>query len=173
MGGGARAGRPRGVANGGDPPGRPKAARGQALTARASRRRRPAARAAQPVLGPAGPDPGDVGKKITGRKRHLLTVRSGLPLRLVVHAANVQDRDRLGLVCAQIRRRFPWLTHLFADAGYQGLVAGCAAAGQGPRLEIVKRPVGIQGPQLLPRRGVVDRSFAPARSPARACSAVG
>ena len=37
-----------------------------------------------------------------------------------MHPANLQDRDGLGLVCARIRRRFPWLQHLFADAGYQG-----------------------------------------------------
>ena len=54
-----------------------------------------------------GPRGFDAGKKVNGRKRHLLTDTLGLPLRLVVHAANVQDRDGLGLVCARIRRRFP------------------------------------------------------------------
>ena len=57
-----------------------------------------------------------------------------------MHAANVQDRDGLGLVCASIRRRFPWLQQLFADAGYQGEIAMCTAAGERLRLEIVKRP---------------------------------
>lgn len=107
-----------------------------------------------------GPRGFDAGKKITGRKRHLLTDTLGLPLRLVVHAANIQDRDGLERVCARIRRRFPWLTHLFADGAYQGAVADCAAAGQGLRLEIVKRPVGTEGFQLSPRRWVVERSFA-------------
>ena len=50
----------------------------------------------------------DAAKKLNGRKRHLLTDTLGLPLWLVVHAANVQYRDGLGLVCAGIRRRFPW-----------------------------------------------------------------
>ena len=54
-----------------------------------------------------GPRGFDAGKKVNGRKRHLLTDTLGLPLWLVVHAANVQDRDGLGLVCARIRRRFP------------------------------------------------------------------
>jgi transposase len=44
------------------------------------------------------------------------------------------------------------LNALFADAGYQGEVAVCAAAGQGLRLEIVRRPVGTEGFHLLPRR---------------------
>ena len=70
-----------------------------------------------------GPRGFDAGKKVNGRKRHLLTDTLGLPLRLVVHPASIQDRDGLALVCARIRRRFPWLEHLFADAGYQGEVA--------------------------------------------------
>ena len=48
-----------------------------------------------------GPRGFDAGKKVNGRKRHLLTDTLGLPLRLVVHAANVQDRDGLELVCAR------------------------------------------------------------------------
>ena len=107
-----------------------------------------------------GPRGFDAGKKVNGRKRHLLTDTLGLPLRLVVHPADIQDRDGLGLVCTRIRRRFPWLRLLFADAGYQGEVAACAVAGQGLRLEIVKRPVGTEGFHLLPRRWVIERTFA-------------
>jgi putative transposase len=107
-----------------------------------------------------GPRGFDAGKKVSGRKRHLLTDTLGLPLRLVVHPADLQDRDGLALVCGQIRRRFPWLRLLFADGGYQGEVAACAAAGQGLRLEIVKRPVGTEGFHLLPRRWVIERTFA-------------
>jgi putative transposase len=107
-----------------------------------------------------GPRGFDAGKKVNGRKRHLLTDMLGLPLRLVVHPANIQDRDGLGLVCARIRGRFPWLRLLFADAGYQGEVAGCAAARQGLRLAIVRRPVGTEGFHLLPRRWVIERTFA-------------
>ena len=107
-----------------------------------------------------GPRGFDAGKKINGRKRHLLTDTLGLPLRLVVHAANVQDRDGLALVCARIRKRFPWLKHLFADAGYQGEVAACAAARERLRLEIVKRPRGATGFHLLPRRWLIERTFA-------------
>ena len=84
----------------------------------------------------------------------------GLPLRLVVHSASVQDRDGLRLVCARIRKRFPWLEHLFADAGYQGEVAACAAARERLRIEIVKRPREADGFHLLPRRWVIERTFA-------------
>jgi putative transposase len=107
-----------------------------------------------------GPRGFDAGKKVNGRKRHLVTATLGLPLRSVVHPAEVQDRDGLALVRARARGRFPWLKLLFADAGYRGEVAACAAAGQGLRLAIVKRPVGTVGFQLLPRRWVIERSFA-------------
>jgi transposase len=59
-----------------------------------------------------------------------------------------------------LRRRFPWLAHLFADGGYQGAVAAAAAAAERLRLEIVKRPAGRSGFAVLPRRWVVERSFA-------------
>ena len=107
-----------------------------------------------------GPRGFDAGKKVSGRKRHLLTDTLGLPLRLVVHPANLQDRDGLGLVCARIRRRFPRLQHLFADAGYQGEIALCAAARERLRLEIVRRPRDAAGFHLLPRRWVIERTFA-------------
>ena len=107
-----------------------------------------------------GPRGFDAGKKVNGRKRHLLTDTLGLPLRLAVHPASVQDRDGLGLLCARIRRLFPWLRHLFADAGYQGDVAWCAAARERLQLEIVKRPRDAEGFHLLPRRWVIERTFA-------------
>jgi putative transposase len=105
-------------------------------------------------------DPGDAGKKINGRKRHLLTDTQGLPWALVVHPADVQDRDGLALVVRKIRRRLPWLAHLFADGGYQGALAAAAAARERLTLEIVKRPPATQGFEVLPRRWVIERSFA-------------
>jgi len=106
-----------------------------------------------------GPRGFDAGKKIHGRKRHLLTDTLGLPLALVVHPADLQDRAGLALVCHRIRRRFPWLCHLCADAGYQGDIAAGSAAQAGLRLEIVRR-VQATGFVLLPRRWVIERSFA-------------
>ncbi len=107
-----------------------------------------------------GPRGFDAGKKINGRKRHLVTDTQGLPLALAIHPADVQDRDGLALVCVRLRRRFPWLAHLFADGGYQGASAACAAAQERLTLAIVKRPPAAQGFEVLPRRWVIERSFA-------------
>jgi transposase len=107
-----------------------------------------------------GPRGFDAGKKINGRKRHLLTDTLGLPWALVVHPADIQDRDGFALVVFKIRRRLPWLAHLFADGGYQGAVAAAAAARERLTLEIVKRPADLCGFAVLPRRWVIERSFA-------------
>ena len=56
-----------------------------------------------------GPKGYDAGKKINGRKRHVLVDTLGLLLVLVVHPADLQDRDGLALVRRRLRRRFPWL----------------------------------------------------------------
>jgi putative transposase len=82
-----------------------------------------------------------------------------LPLNLAVHAANIQDRDGLALACRWVKRRFPWLLCLFADAGYQGPVAAANAAGAGLKLEIVKRPPHAEGFEIIPRRWVIERTF--------------
>ena len=107
-----------------------------------------------------GPRGFDAGKKINGRKRHLVTDTQGLPLALAVHPADVQDRDGLALVCTRIRRRFPWLHHLFADGGYRGVVAAATAAHERLRLEVVNRAPDASGFAVLPRRWVIERSFA-------------
>ena len=107
-----------------------------------------------------GPRGYDAGKKVNGRKRHIPVDTLGLLLVLVVHTADVQDRDGLALVCRRLRRRFPWLRLIFADGGYRGETAACAAAREGLRLAIVTRDPGTRGFALLPRRWVVERTFA-------------
>ncbi|MGH6915377.1 MAG: IS5 family transposase [Geminicoccales bacterium] len=107
-----------------------------------------------------GPRGFDAGKKINRRKRHLLTDTLGLPLGLVVHPANLQDRDGFALLVHKIRRRLPWLRHLFADGGYRGVSAAGAAAQAHVRLEIVNRAPATRGFEVLPRRWVIERSFA-------------
>ena len=69
----------------------------------------------------------DAGKRVKGRKRHLVTDTLGLVLRIEVHSAGVQDRDGAALVLDRITRRFPFLERFFADAGYQGPRAAEAA----------------------------------------------
>ena len=60
----------------------------------------------------------DAGKRVKGRKIHALVNSEGLPMRVVVHSAAIQDRDGARLVLDKIRRRFPWLELIWADGGY-------------------------------------------------------
>jgi transposase len=89
----------------------------------------------------------DAGKRIKGRKRHLVTDTLGLMLRIEVHSAGVQDRDGAGLVLDRITRRFPFLERIFADAGYQGprVAAAAPRCGQS-RSSSVPTPVSSSSP---------------------------
>jgi transposase len=80
----------------------------------------------------------------------------------VVHPADIQDRDGGVLVLATLFGLFPFLKKLFADAGYQGPKFRNALAKLLPRLavEIVKRSDAAKGFEVLPRRWVVERTFA-------------
>lgn len=62
----------------------------------------------------------DAGKKVKGRKRHIITDTCGFLLFVLVHAADIQDRDGAPDVLKAIRFRLPWLRHVFADGGYAG-----------------------------------------------------
>lgn len=108
-----------------------------------------------------GPRGYDAGKKIKGRKRHIITDTSGLLVGAVIHEADIQDRDGAPLVMAAIRSAFPWLRHVFADGGYAGpkLASSLDKIGKWT-LEIVKRSDIAKGFKLLPRRWVVERTFA-------------
>lgn len=109
----------------------------------------------------AGPRGYDAGKKIKGRKRHILTDTSGLLVAAVVHQADIQDRDGAPLVLATARDLYPWLRHVFADGGYRGAKLNAALDKLGRwKIEIVKRSDTATGFGVLPRRWVVERSFA-------------
>jgi transposase len=102
----------------------------------------------------------DAGKKVKGRKVHALVDTEGLPLRVVVHSAVIQDRDGAALVLDRIRQRFNWLELIWADGGYNARQVELAVAKQPPlRVEIVKRPDDSSGFVVLPRRWVVERTF--------------
>lgn len=108
--------------------------------------------------GPRGFDPG---KRVHGRKRHIVTDTEGLLLAVHVHPANVQDVHGAVPLLERLRHRFPKLQHVFADRVYRGPQLAGAVAHCGPwTIEIVKRPDGVKGFQLLPRRWVVERTFA-------------
>jgi transposase len=102
----------------------------------------------------------DAGKKVKGRKVHALVDTEGLPLRVVVHSAAIQDQDGAALVLDRIRQRFNWLELVWADGGYNARQVESVAAGQPPlRVEIVKRPDDSSGFVVVPRRWVVERTF--------------
>jgi len=108
-----------------------------------------------------GPRGFDAGKKIKGRKRHIVTDTEGHLVGLQVHAADIQDRDGAVGTLASIRKLYPWLRHIFADGGYAGDKLKGALAELGPwTVEIVKRCDTAKGFVLLPRRWVVKRTFA-------------
>jgi len=102
----------------------------------------------------------DAGKKVTGRKRHIMVDTLGLMLGIVVHPANVQDRDGAEALLRQTRRSFPFIEVIFADGGYQGPIMAAVTAKTGKwRLEIVKRN-DIPRFEVLPKRWIVERTLA-------------
>jgi putative transposase len=108
-----------------------------------------------------GPCGYDAGIKIKGRKRHIVTDAAGHLVGLVVHIASMQDRDGAIGVLASIRRLYPWLRHIFADGGYAGdkLRDALAALGRWT-VQIIKRSDTAEGFKVLPRRWVVEPTFA-------------
>jgi putative transposase len=130
----------------------------------------------------------DGAKKLSGRKRHVLVDTLGLLLRVVVHAADLQDRAAVPLVLKGIQNRFPRLEHVWADQGYTGTGRAWVEEQLGWSVEIVRHPpkprgawVCLDDPEelarlqqewarifcsqagfwgVLPRRWVVERTFA-------------
>lgn len=82
-------------------------------------------------------------------------------MNVVVHPANIQDRDGGLLVLKAVRRLFPFIERIFADGGYQGEATAAAVRALGPwQLEIVKRSDHTVGFEVLPQRWIVERTFA-------------
>jgi len=103
----------------------------------------------------------DAGKKVAGRKRHLVVDTLGLLIAVVVHAADVQDQDGAKEVLRKAKARFPRLKRVWADSAYGRkhlpvwAVAVCNLV-----LEVVRRAAGTVGFVVLHRRWVVERTFA-------------
>jgi putative transposase len=106
-----------------------------------------------------GIDGYDAGKKIVGRKRHILVDTMGLILAVVVHSAGIQDRDGAKAVFEKIKNDLPRLELAWADGGYAGELIEWVKRECGWILEIVKRNDDVKGFKLLPHRWVVERTF--------------
>src|SRR5580704_2831366 len=104
----------------------------------------------------------DAGKKIKGKKRHILVDTQGLLMHAIVHAADVQDRDGGELLMATLFGLYPFLLKLYADGGYQGaqFQHALGAILKRVNVEIVKRSDQAQRFVVLPKRWIVERTFA-------------
>lgn len=102
----------------------------------------------------------DAGKKVNGRKRHIVTDTLGLLLCVLVTTASVQDRDAGRTVLTRLAGSFRRIRLVWADGGYAGRLPTWAADAIKLTVEIVKRPDKTTGFHVLPRRWVVERTLA-------------
>jgi transposase len=103
----------------------------------------------------------DAGKKIKGKKRHILVDTQGLLMHAIIHAADIQDRDGGILVMATLFGLYPFLLKLYADGGYQGphFQAALKRVLAHVNLEIVKRSDTAKTFTVLPKRWIVERTI--------------
>jgi transposase len=101
----------------------------------------------------------DGGKKINGRRRHIITDSLGLLLMVLVTAGNVTDRQAAHVMLPQLRARFRKITLIWADSGYTGHLVTWAKKALQLTLEIVKRSDDMTGFVVLPRRWCVERTL--------------
>ncbi|SOE06479.1 IS5 family transposase [Streptomyces sp. Ag109_G2-15] len=101
----------------------------------------------------------DAGKKINGRKRHLVVDTKGLPLLVMVTPADIQDRDAGREVLFRLRLMHPELTVVWADSAYAGKLVDWAKQFLSLTIRTVSRPKDATGFVVLPRRWVVERSL--------------
>ncbi|HTO80870.1 MAG TPA: IS5 family transposase [Methylomirabilota bacterium] len=110
-----------------------------------------------PCIDPSGYD---AGKKIKGKKRHILVDTLGLPLIVMVQPADMQDRDGAAPLLKAVRKLFPFLKKIIGDGAYQGDKLACVMRAVADwELEIVKRSQ-LAGFTVLPKRWIVERTFA-------------
>lgn len=105
----------------------------------------------------------DAGKKTAGRKRHILVDTLGLLLLVVVHSAGIQDRDGARKVLSPLAHCFTRLRKIWADGIYTGDLAEWIRNLRTRNridFEMVKRTDKMKGFEVLPRRWVVERTFA-------------
>ena len=101
----------------------------------------------------------DAGKKIVGRKRHIAVDTDGRLLMVNLTSADISDSAGAQTILDAIRKRWPWVKHLFADAAYDRLKLMDKANYLDFVLEIIRRRDNQKGFEVLPRRWVVERTF--------------
>ena len=102
----------------------------------------------------------DGGKKVNGRKRHLLVDTLGLVLVVIVHAANIADVTAGRMLLAESSLRVPTLKQVWVDRGYRGEQLQRVAQGCDVALSIVEPSSPTPGFEVQPRRWVVERTWA-------------
>ena len=102
----------------------------------------------------------DAGKKVNGRKRHLAVDTLGLLLVVWVTAACVQDRDAARPLLWRLRASYRGIRRVWADGGYAGKLVVWAATMLHLVVDVVRKHSGQRTFQVLPRRWVVERTFA-------------
>ncbi len=106
-----------------------------------------------------GPRGYDAGKKVKGRKRHLLVDVMGLVLAVLVLPASIQDRDAGWLLLSAMHAVYPSIIKVWADGMYRGELVRRARDELNVDLEIVEKPADQHTFRVLPRRWVVERTF--------------
>ena len=101
----------------------------------------------------------DAGKKIVGRKRHIAVDTDGRLLMLNLTIADISDSAGAQQILEAVRKRWPWVKHLFADGAYDRTRLMDKAAFLDFVIEIIKRSDTAKGFEVLPRRWVVERTF--------------
>ena len=102
----------------------------------------------------------DAGKKVKGRKRHIIVDTLGLLLSVSVHSASIQDRDGAKGVIEKVFTEFCSVKRIWGDRGYSGSRGEWVKESGDCVFEIICRPPDAAGFVVLPRRGVVERTFA-------------
>jgi putative transposase len=115
----------------------------------------------QTVKAPHAPGGGgyDAAKRTKGRKRHVAVDTDGRLLMVNLTTADLQDATGAEEILRAVRKRWPWLKHLFADGAYDRGRLASLAAYKDFTLEIVRKLPDQKGFQVLPRRWVVERTF--------------
>lgn len=114
----------------------------------------------QSVKAPAAKARGfDAAKKTVGRKRHVAVDTDGRLLMVNLTTADISDSAGAQAILDAVRKRWPWLKHLFADGAYDRGKLMDKAAFLDFVIEVVRRLEGQKGFEVLPRRWVVERTF--------------